>query len=910
MSINSLSSAQLKKQQEVNNFLSYLDGVQTGKYDFRNEEIAMLNSDGVAGLSNAEITTVKTRLTNLATNISTYFNEDGTTKAAYDLDNDGNTADDIQALGYIVNGRSQPNNSLRLKNNDEALSTGLKHQFVTKGGYRVSYEGTTTYIHDTQGKNLAVVHGDPHVDERNTGAQWHFGADSTFILPDGTKILFDTVGSEESGVYVTQGLIIDDGSKIMYAGRVEVGGKAFTAYDTATEVNSTTLGADAALFTDENLNDRSSLQHAGVFVYSEDANTNRGGWAIKTAEGVFEDVKAEAWGDYLSANGKSFAGQVEGTVQVSREARIATLDGANAAQAKALITKGSSLAVVDAFLDLVSTNNSQALTNFQKLVDGNYSEATIKAYTASANSPFTNPYDNMLNGGVSKDVIEALATIPNLGDSSKLTYSIISNIRKDLSVDALKSFVNVHKNAIDGTGSFEAYQSINTAINSNNIDSADVINFANFANKHKAIGTAGYDAYVDLLKTNKSALALSIYDSLLTNGASNATRSAFTTLLEGNASDKVLTAFSRLTNDTQVNAFLFIYNKPASTATKEAWLEEFTDYSTSNATDKLTVLNDLINLNYAGSRAFIANSANLNRALTVHGLANNTTVLPMLLILNDAGVNDATKDRLVTLAQTGASTTKLNAFTVTNARKQASEITALNTYLSLNASDAFLQSFTDLITGTNDTSTAKVGIANSLVGLKETIGARIYPAVETGDIKFSKHADIEMIKLMDAMVATILSNSSAHLSNPDAMNRVKAELAKLNQNNINSKEQYIAVLTASSVLNSGLTNIDARVANIRSTVDSDYNRYVPNGGGGGTTPPPVTPTDRVTVRIQSRISSYTARKESYQRLLDAIPANSTDRREISRRNSYLNRIASLVSQIASLQAQLDARTTA
>ncbi len=910
MTINSLSTAQLKKQQEVNNFLAYLDGIQAGKYDFRNEEIAMLDSDAVSGLSSAEITKVKSNLVNVANNISTYFNADGsTTNATYDVDGDTKTdADDVKALGYIVNGRTQANSGLRIANPEEVLVTGLKHHFVTEGGYRIDYEGYNTYIHDAQGNNLAVVHGDPHVDERNIGAQWHFGDDSTFILPDGTKIYFNTQGNESNGVYVTTGLIIDDGSKVMFAGNVQVGGKTFIA-ETATEVNQNTLGADATLFSDSNLADKSQGQSAGIFVYSQAANNNRGGWAIKTAEGKFEDVKAEGWGDYLQAGGSSFAGQVEGTVKVSREARIASLDGDRATQAQALISRGSSLAVVDAFLELTSTNNSQALTNFQRLIDGGYSEATINAYAASANSPFTNPYDNMLNNGVSKDVIEALATIPNLNDSSKLTYSIIANIRKDLNVDALKSFVNVHKNAIDGTGSFEAYQSLNTAISSTDIDSSDVINFATFANKHKTLGSAGYDAYTDLLKTNKSALALSIYDTLLTNGASTTTRNAFTTLLNDNASDKVLTAFNRLTNDTQVNSFMAIHNKPATTSTKEAWLEEFTDYSTTNANDKLTVLNDLINLNYAGSRAFIANNANFNRALTVHSLANNTTVLPMLLILNDAGVNDATKDRLITLAQTGASTTKLNAFTVTNARKQASEITALNTYLSLNAGDAFLQSFTDLITGTNNASTAKVGVANSLVGLKETIGARVYPTVETGDIKFSKHADAEMVKLIDSMVSAILSNSSTHLSNPDVVSRITAELAKFNQSNIHSKEQYVAALTASSVLNSGLAGIDTRVASIRSAVNSDYSRYVTNGsGGGGGTTPPTTPTDRVSARLQSRISSYTARKESYQRLLEAIPANTTNPGEIKKRNSYLNRLASLESQISSLQAQLDART--
>jgi len=585
---------------------------------------------------------------------------------------------------------------------------------------------------------------------------------------------------------------------------------------------------------------------------------------------------------------------------------------------KNLVAAGANFGLVDQSLEaleagnttLVDTyttllNSGKGVANYQKLINEGYSQATLNAYISAAASPFTNPYDNMLDGGVTKDVIEALTTIPGLGDASKLSYSIIANIRKDLSIDALKAYTQLHKEGLDGTNSLNAFFALNDSMSSDRMNSADTIAFAAFASRNKNLDKASYDAYTDLQKADKSNVVLSGYEDLIRGNASAAKRTAFSTLVSANASDKVMTAFNRLNNDAHINSFISIFNRSVNNTAKEAWLEELADYSVAGANDKLTVLNDLVNANYSNSRAFIAGDGNISRANTIRGLSNGTAVLPMLLTLHDANVNASTKDRLVTLAQSGASQTKLNAFTVINARKQAGEINALNNYMALNANDSFLQAFVDLVSGVNNPATARVAASNSLLSLKESIGARSYPSPETGAIKFAKYADTEMLKSINSMIDQIVSGSSSHANDTAVIAKVNSELAKMNQTNIGAKDQLVAVLVAAAAINAGLTNLDNQTSIISRSVDAKYTSLVGGGGGGGTTPPTV---DRIAVRLQARINSYRARKANFERLLAEIPENSTNPKELSRRRSYEARIAATETLIANLEAQLDART--
>ncbi len=103
-----------------------------------------------------------------------------------------------------------PSGSGLTKNQDGSITTA--------GGYKIVPEGKDQAwsIYDPQGKQLTRVWGDPHVNEAD-GTKWDFTKDSTFTLPDGTRIGVDT--TSETGRSVTRGLDIANGRD-----RVQVGG--------------------------------------------------------------------------------------------------------------------------------------------------------------------------------------------------------------------------------------------------------------------------------------------------------------------------------------------------------------------------------------------------------------------------------------------------------------------------------------------------------------------------------------------------------------------------------------------------------------------------------------------------------------------------------------------------------------
>ena len=81
-----------------------------------------------------------------------------------------------------------------------ALSKNADGSITTPGGYKVINDGGYQWrIQSPDGKEHRIW-GDPHVDENNDGTNdWHFNADASFILPDGTKIFCDTDKVSEYG---------------------------------------------------------------------------------------------------------------------------------------------------------------------------------------------------------------------------------------------------------------------------------------------------------------------------------------------------------------------------------------------------------------------------------------------------------------------------------------------------------------------------------------------------------------------------------------------------------------------------------------------------------------------------------------------------------------------------------------
>ncbi|MFZ5480064.1 MAG: DUF1521 domain-containing protein, partial [Myxococcota bacterium] len=123
---------------------------------------------------------------------------------------------------------------------------------------------------------ITRIWGDPHVDENADGKDdWHFGKDSTFILPDGTKICLDTEPNEAGEWFVVAADVIGGGDRFHYGG----GGSG-------------ELTGDGAEF-DRAHADAAADPTAGVFALQDN-----GEWAARGEDGAFYDIQAETWEQY------------------------------------------------------------------------------------------------------------------------------------------------------------------------------------------------------------------------------------------------------------------------------------------------------------------------------------------------------------------------------------------------------------------------------------------------------------------------------------------------------------------------------------------------------------------------------------------------------------------------------------
>jgi len=156
-----------------------------------------------------------------------------------------------------------------LKHSDSAV-------VMTPMGYTIEMKGSEVIIFDDKGNQETRIWGDPHVNERGGGDNWHFGNDSTFILPDGTKLCLDTKETSP-GVFYTVGVDILNGVERYHYG---VGDKAGMTED--------------AMDWDMEHADAHTDAHAGVFALQDN-----GEWAILADDGKFYDITDETWGDYL-----------------------------------------------------------------------------------------------------------------------------------------------------------------------------------------------------------------------------------------------------------------------------------------------------------------------------------------------------------------------------------------------------------------------------------------------------------------------------------------------------------------------------------------------------------------------------------------------------------------------------------
>ncbi|MEL6548398.1 MAG: DUF1521 domain-containing protein, partial [Myxococcota bacterium] len=179
--------------------------------------------------------------------------------------------------------------------------------FITEGDYRIDYKGHETRIYekDENGawKQNTRIWGDPHVDELSTGKgdDWHFGEDSTFILPDGTKLSLNTQETKPgNGIYFTVGIDIQSGTTRAYAG------KSFED-----EMRSAGVAEDRVEF-DAKYADTKGTS-GGVFALVG------GQWAMLDPVG-FRDVETESWKGYLDTRNVVGRGEI---LDVTDQQRLA-----------------------------------------------------------------------------------------------------------------------------------------------------------------------------------------------------------------------------------------------------------------------------------------------------------------------------------------------------------------------------------------------------------------------------------------------------------------------------------------------------------------------------------------------------------------------------------------------------------
>jgi len=157
----------------------------------------------------------------------------------------------------------------------------LKHAgssiIQTPMGYTVEMQDREVIIYDLQGKQITRIWGDPHVNEKEGGDNWHFGGNSTFILPDGTKIRCDTKPLS-SNFWVVDAVDVVLGSSRFHFNAT--GGSEMLSDGKAWD----RANADA-----------DKRDDAGIFALS-----SSGEWAVMGRNGNFYDITDETWAAYQS----------------------------------------------------------------------------------------------------------------------------------------------------------------------------------------------------------------------------------------------------------------------------------------------------------------------------------------------------------------------------------------------------------------------------------------------------------------------------------------------------------------------------------------------------------------------------------------------------------------------------------
>ena len=195
---------------------------------------------------------------------------------------------------------------------------------MTEGGYLIETnvpDGNKVRITGPDGEEMFYAHGDPHV--RLGGSEsddFHFGEDSTIILPDGSKVTLDTVQNDNEEWY-TKGITVCSGSDAFQVGQLggDAAGEGTTVEAPGSMMEGERLSVDAAVA------DASTDASAGVLMLvgsGDDVSALK----FNSTDGQFYEVEDRSWEDYKEDHTLSTSADAS-TAALSAEQRAALADG-------------------------------------------------------------------------------------------------------------------------------------------------------------------------------------------------------------------------------------------------------------------------------------------------------------------------------------------------------------------------------------------------------------------------------------------------------------------------------------------------------------------------------------------------------------------------------------------------------
>ncbi len=191
-------------------------------------------------------------------------------------------------------------------------------------GYKIRTNvpaGDVVQIYGPNGEEIAQIWGDPHVSEgaMKNSSSWHFGEDSTFVLPNGTKVRINT---EESSA----------GSNVFYSKGVDVlSGNQHAAVGNDPDTNA----PRSASVTNDRIDwDKSHAafggESGGVFAL---ASGSKKDWARMASDGTFHDIEYVDFDKFKKEGFKVNSA----AVAVSEAALVGATSGTKLAQAASSI---------------------------------------------------------------------------------------------------------------------------------------------------------------------------------------------------------------------------------------------------------------------------------------------------------------------------------------------------------------------------------------------------------------------------------------------------------------------------------------------------------------------------------------------------------------------------------------------